>query len=132
APVHADPVLARQLLDNLIGNAIKYTAADALPHVSIRTTRAGDGMVEVEVTDNGIGIPAGQHEAIFANFHRAHPGAQYTGTGLGLAICRRIVERHGGAITAADNPSGGSRFTFTLPAAELPAVEVAATGATAR
>ena len=57
-----------------------------------------------------------QHHRIFDNFHRAHLGAGYTGTGLGLAICRRIVERHGGTITATDNPAGpGSRFTFTLP-----------------
>ncbi|WP_327011538.1 sensor histidine kinase [Dactylosporangium sp. NBC_01737] len=71
----------------------------------------------VEITDNGIGIPAGQHEAIFNNFHRAHRSGGYAGTGLGLAICKRIVERHGGSIVATDNPGGGSRFAFTLPAA---------------
>lgn len=74
-------------------------------------------MVRVCVADNGIGIPEGQHDAIFANFHRAHLGSGYLGTGLGLAICQRIVERHGGTIAASDNPGGGSRFVFTLPAA---------------
>ncbi|MFG1928909.1 ATP-binding protein [Cryptosporangium sp. NPDC048952] len=124
ATVNADPVLARQLLDNLIGNAVKYTAPDVVPHITVHTTGTGAGMVEVEISDNGIGIPAGQHEAIFANFHRAHRSADYAGTGLGLAICQRIVERHGGTIAATDNPGGGSRFIFTLPAAELPSAAV--------
>ncbi|BFU44017.1 ATP-binding protein [Krasilnikovia sp. MM14-A1004] len=113
-PVHADAGAVRQLLENLIGNAIKYTTPGATPHVRITSTDVG-GFVQVTVADNGIGIPAGQHEAIFDNFHRAHPGAGYTGTGLGLAICHRIVTRHGGTITADDNPGGGARFTFTLP-----------------
>ena len=113
--VHADPVLLRQLLDNLVSNAVKYTAADIVPLVTVTTEATGD-RVSVTITDNGIGIPDGQHHRIFDNFHRAHLGAGYTGTGLGLAICRRIVERHGGTITATDNPAGpGSRFTFTLP-----------------
>ncbi|GAB1692855.1 hypothetical protein KRM28CT15_46580 [Krasilnikovia sp. M28-CT-15] len=113
--VHADAGAVRQLLDNLISNSIKYTAPGVTPHVSVTGSRLGD-MVEVSVADNGVGIPAGQHEAIFGSFHRAHPGDGYAGTGLGLAICHRIVTRHGGTITATDNPGGGSRFTFTLPA----------------
>lgn len=68
------------------------------------------------IGDHGIAIPAGQHEAIFGNFHRAHPAGGYAGTGLGLAICQRIVERHGGTITAGDNAGGGAMFSFTLPA----------------
>ncbi|WP_051385349.1 ATP-binding protein [Actinokineospora inagensis] len=114
-PVRADLVLARQLLDNLIGNAVKYTAPGTTPEVEITATRRGD-QVQVTVADNGIGIPPGQHEVIFDNFHRAHRDPGYPGTGLGLTICKRIVERHGGRITATDNPTGGSRFTFTLPA----------------
>ncbi|RZU53561.1 PAS domain-containing protein [Krasilnikovia cinnamomea] len=114
-PVHADAGAVRQLLENLIGNAIKYTAPGVTPHVRVTSTPL-DGRVQVTIADNGIGIPAGQHDAIFDSFHRAHPGATYTGTGLGLAICQRIVTRHGGTITAEDNPGGGSRFTFTLPA----------------
>jgi signal transduction histidine kinase len=116
ATVDTDPVLTRQLLENLIGNAIKYTAPGVVPHITIRSAPAADGFVRIAVDDNGIGIPAGQHEAIFQNFHRAHADAGYAGTGLGLAICKRIVERHGGTITAADNDTGGSRMTFTLPA----------------
>ncbi|GIJ66908.1 ATP-binding protein [Virgisporangium ochraceum] len=114
--VHADPVLLRQLLDNLISNSIKYTGPDVEPRISV-VCEPVDGRVAVHISDNGIGIPTGQHESIFDNFHRAHRSGGYAGTGLGLGICKRIVERHGGTIVATDNPSGtGSRFTFTLPA----------------
>ncbi|GLW93265.1 ATP-binding protein [Actinokineospora globicatena] len=118
--VTADAVLVRQLVDNIVGNAVKYTAPGTTAHVAINGDQRGD-LVHVTVTDNGIGIPAGQHEIIFDNFHRAHRHTTHQGTGLGLAICKRIVERHGGTITATDNPDGGSRFTFTLPAAWSPA-----------
>jgi signal transduction histidine kinase len=117
--VDADPVLARQLLENLISNAIKYTAPGVVPHIAVSGEVSGDGFLRVAVSDNGIGIPAGQHEAIFQNFHRAHVGAGYAGTGLGLAICKRIVERHGGTITATAGDNGGSLMTFTLPALRL-------------
>ena len=114
--VRADPVLLRQLLDNLIGNAIKYTARGVTPALTVTATTV-DGMAHVCVADNGIGIPAGQHDEIFGDFRRAHTTQGYAGTGLGLGICKRIVERHGGTIIAADNPGGGSRFEFTVPAA---------------
>ncbi|MBG0833265.1 MASE1 domain-containing protein [Planomonospora sp. ID67723] len=113
--VRADPALLRQLMDNLIGNAVKYTAPGATPEVTVTSTREGPDLIRVEVADRGIGIPAGQHEAVFENFHRAHAKSGYTGSGLGLAICKRIVERHGGSIGVEDNPGGGSRFYFTLP-----------------
>ncbi|MFI5842568.1 ATP-binding protein [Catenuloplanes sp. NPDC051500] len=116
---HADPVLVRQLIDNLIGNAIKYTAPGVVPRLTVAAS-ADAGTVRTCISDNGIGIPPGQHEAIFGNFHRAHRAAPYSGTGLGLAICKRIVERHGGTITAVDNPAGGSCFSFTLPAHHEP------------
>ncbi|WP_197286889.1 ATP-binding protein [Planomonospora sphaerica] len=120
--VHADPPLVRQLVDNLIGNAVKYVRPGQGAEVEVRSLPAPPGRVRIEVADRGIGIPLGQHQAIFSGFHRAVGG--YTGTGLGLAICERIVERHGGEITAEDNPGGGARFRFTLPAAEdEPAVE---------
>ncbi|GAA2350701.1 ATP-binding protein [Dactylosporangium salmoneum] len=119
--VRADPVLLRQLLDNLVGNAVKYTAPGTVPRIAISSSPDDAGLVRVEISDNGIGIPPGHHDAIFTNFHRAHRSSGYAGTGLGLAICKRIVERHGGTIAAADNPGGGSRFTFTLPASTVPA-----------
>ncbi|WP_240670380.1 diguanylate cyclase domain-containing protein [Actinoplanes solisilvae] len=113
--VYADPVLVRQLLENLISNAIKYTGAGITPRLRIRA-EAADHVVTVTIDDNGIGIPEGQHTSIFTNFHRAHRGAGYSGTGLGLGICKRIVERHGGTIAASPGVEGGSRFTLTLPA----------------
>ncbi|MEV8508458.1 ATP-binding protein [Actinoplanes sp. NPDC051475] len=116
--VHADPVLIRQLLDNLISNAIKYTGPGVVPELEITAVAGDAGQVEVRIRDNGIGIPDGQHARVFDNFHRAHRTAGYQGTGLGLGICRRIVERHGGTISAEPNPDGqGTRFRFTLPAA---------------
>jgi signal transduction histidine kinase len=124
--VEADPVLVRQLLENLIGNAIKYTAPGVIPRVTVRSAPIGDGLLRVTVDDNGIGVPPGQHEAIFESFHRAHPAAGYAGTGLGLAICKRIVERHGGTIVATGNENGGTRIIFTLPGCRAAAPVAAA------
>ncbi|OJF14232.1 ATP-binding protein [Couchioplanes caeruleus] len=115
--VHADPVLIRQVLDNLISNAVKYVAPGVTPELGISAADAGNDYVEVRVVDNGIGIPAGQHGRVFDNFHRAHRTAGYVGTGLGLGICRRIVERHGGTIVAEPGPGGrGTCIRFTVPA----------------
>ncbi|XVU27559.1 sensor histidine kinase [Actinoplanes sp. CA-054009] len=117
-PVAADPALIRQLLNNLVGNAVKYTAPGRTPRVDVTAHATEDGRkVVVQVADRGLGVPPGQHEAIFNGFHRAHAATGIPGTGLGLAICHRIVERHGGAITAEDNRGGGTIITFSLPAA---------------
>lgn len=114
--VRADPVMGRQLLDNLIGNALKYVRPGEAAALQISAHREAGPWVRIEIADRGVGIPADQHEKVFESFHRAHSG--YTGTGLGLAICRRIVERHGGTIAVSDNPGGGSRFQFTLPSCD--------------
>lgn len=114
--VVADRVLVSQVLDNLIGNALKYVAPGVVPHVVISGSASGTGWVTLTVTDNGIGLPAGEQERIFQEFHRVH-GSHYDGTGLGLAIVRRIVVRHGGTITARNrDDGGGSIFELTLPA----------------
>lgn len=114
--VLADPVLVRQVLDNLIGNALKYVAAGVEPEIVVQGCRTDSRMVTVQVADNGIGIPAGEHERVFDEFHRAHY-RDYEGSGLGLSIVRRIISRHDGTIVARANPSGqGSMFEFTLPA----------------
>ncbi len=115
-PVEGDPVLVRQLLDNLIGNAVKYVAPGSEPELEVAGRPAPGGLVAVTVADRGIGIPDGQHDAVFGDFQRAH-ASEYQGTGLGLAICRRIVERHGGAIGARPREGGGTVMELTLPAA---------------
>jgi signal transduction histidine kinase len=116
--VRGDAARLRQVFDNLVGNAIKYTEPGAPAVVSITSAAVPDGSVEIQVADRGIGIPSGQHETIFTPFHRAH-GGSYAGTGLGLAICHRIITRHGGSISARPNRGGGTRFAFSLcPARE--------------
>jgi signal transduction histidine kinase len=113
--VEADAGLLRHVLDNLIGNAVKYAPAGATAQIEIKAHALADGGVRVEVADRGIGIPATDRPRIFDAFHRCANTGDRPGTGLGLAICRRIVERHGGHIGADDNPGGGSRFWFTPP-----------------
>jgi signal transduction histidine kinase len=111
--VRADAAMMRQLLDNLIGNAVKYVAPGVRPHIIISAQQDGDNLL-LTVDDNGIGVPPEQRRSIFENFQRA--AYEYTGTGIGLAICQRIVERHGGSIMVEGNPHGdGSRFSLTLP-----------------
>ncbi len=116
--VTADPAMLRHVLDNLIGNALKYVRPGTEPRVEVTGSTAG-AWVRVEVADRGIGIPDDAKNDVFDSFHRAHAEAGYAGTGLGLAICRRIVERHGGEIGVSDNPGGGTRFHFTLPVVVL-------------
>jgi Na+/proline symporter/signal transduction histidine kinase len=105
-----------QVVINLLSNAIKYCE----PHVGRVHLRLTGSTAEarVEVTDNGPGIDPAEHERIFERFHQLRDSAKGKpqGTGLGLAICRTIVVNHGGRIWVEDNPGGGSRFVFTVPA----------------
>ena len=114
--VDGDPVLLRQVVDNLVGNALKYTPAGQDPSIEISSTPQDGGGWRIEVADRGIGIPADQRAGVFTPFVRADGSQDYHGTGLGLAIVHRIIERHGGATGVEGNPGGGSRFWFTLPA----------------
>ncbi len=116
--VQADPALTRQLFANLVSNAVKYTSPGVRPRVTIRSVPDEEpGFVRVTVADDGIGLPEGEEELVFREFHRA-PGhaAAYAGTGLGLSLCRKIVVRHGGTIRAYNDPDAGTVFAFTLPA----------------
>ncbi|TQS40288.1 hypothetical protein FL583_35835 [Cryptosporangium phraense] len=112
--VSGDANMIRQVLDNLIGNALKYTAPGQPPRVSVTGRWVGSGW-RIEVADRGIGLPAAERAGVFDAFQRGAGSGGYSGSGLGLAICRRVIERHGGTIGVDDNPGGGSTFWFTLP-----------------
>ena len=115
APLIADPHYLHQTLTNLISNAIKFSPAGAVVHVS---AEARDGHVHFSVRDQGRGIPREHLDAIFRRFHQVDgsDSREKGGTGLGLAICRGIVERHGGRIWAESEPGAGATFSFVLPA----------------
>jgi signal transduction histidine kinase len=108
-----------QVLTNLLANAIKYAGPGGRVTVATRPVRAGGrSFVEIAVCDDGPGVPAELRERIFEPYVRGPNGRNEGGLGLGLAICKRLVEAHGGAITVADAPGGGSRFAFSVPASE--------------
>ncbi|MCW2962702.1 MAG: multi-sensor Signal transduction histidine kinase, partial [Thermoleophilia bacterium] len=111
--VSGDPGQLDRLFVNLVGNAIKYRDSERAPRIEICTTSERDH-VEVTVTDNGIGIDKKHADRVFLMFQRLHGRDQYEGTGIGLAICSRIVERHGGTISADGRPGFGTTFRFTL------------------
>ena len=114
--VLADAAQLAQLLQNLIGNAIKYGNAHG-PEIHVAARLDGDHWV-FSVQDNGIGIEPQYFGRIFQMFQRLHTRERYSGTGIGLAICRRIVERHGGKIWVESEPGQGSTFLFTIPRSE--------------
>jgi PAS domain S-box-containing protein len=126
--IDADPMQMRQLLQNLIGNSLKYHREGVPPIVRVSSQKPDepsqesiDGSVlatpfcQIEVMDNGIGFDEKYLDRIFTVFQRLHVKDEYEGTGVGLAICRKIVERHGGTITARSSPGGGSTFVVTIP-----------------
>ena len=113
--VRGEPGQIAQVLQNLVANAIKFTAPATVPQIHVSARRSG-GSVQVSVADNGIGIDGGG-DVIFKMFGRLHPVDTYPGTGIGLALAKRVVEAHGGRIWVDTAPGGGSVFSFTLPAA---------------
>ncbi|MGR3760221.1 response regulator [Roseobacteraceae bacterium NS-SX3] len=118
--VSGDAARLRQCLINLAGNAVKFTSEG---HVLIRVRSGGAGQIAIEVQDTGPGIPADQHEDIFAAFEQADASntRSYGGTGLGLAITRRLAELMGGGVEVASEPGKGAVFTLRLPLAEAAA-----------
>jgi PAS domain S-box-containing protein len=111
--VRADEVQLRQLLQNLIGNAVKFRA-ERRPQISIGARRQSGEWV-FHVADNGIGIDSQYSERIFQMFQRLHERGRYDGSGIGLAIAKKIVERHGGRIWFESEPATGTTFFFSLP-----------------
>jgi len=115
--VRGDPGQLARMFQNLIGNALKYRAADRPPRVQVRAERQGN-MIAVSVTDNGIGIDPQYFDRIFRIFQRLHGASKYQGTGIGLAIVKRVADNHGGTVTVSSTPGQGSTFTVTLRPAD--------------
>ena len=118
--IEADPLQMRQLLQNLIGNALKFHRPDCPPIIHISGEVRVDPATAIEqcllsVTDNGIGFDEKYLDRIFIVFQRLHGRGEYEGTGIGLAVVRKIVERHGGTITAHSTVGEGTTFEVTLP-----------------
>jgi signal transduction histidine kinase len=125
--IDADPLQMRQLLQNLLGNALKFHRPEVPPAVTISSEclpppaaddadpAASPRWCQLLVADNGIGFEEKYLDRIFAPFQRLHGRSAYEGTGIGLAICRKIAERHGGSITAHSAPGQGATFLVTLP-----------------
>ncbi len=124
--IDADPLQVRQLMQNLIGNSLKYSRTDVPPVVKISSKNLikdpatpsfplNKPVCQILIEDNGIGFDEVYTDRIFTIFQRLHGRNEYEGTGIGLAVCRKIVERHGGSITARSTPGTGSTFIVTLP-----------------
>lgn len=132
--IDADPVQMRQLMQNLISNALKFSQSGKAPIIkvysqeyfdkgasfiiddqNVETTGSAAKMCQIVVQDNGIGFDEKYLDKIFTVFQRLHGRNEYEGSGVGLAVCRKIVERHGGNITAKSKEGEGSTFLITLP-----------------
>lgn len=110
----ADPGLLRQVLVNLLTNALKFSARRPEPSISVKATRSADAVTLV-IEDNGTGFPPEDAAQMFLPFRRLHARADFEGHGMGLAIVRRIVESHGGQVWAESLPGRGARFSVSLP-----------------
>jgi PAS domain S-box-containing protein len=117
--IDADPLQMRQLMQNLVTNALKFRRSDVAPLIKISATNGQSNdhgpLYTITVEDNGIGFDEKYLDKIFTVFQRLHGRAEYEGSGIGLAVCRKIVERHYGSITAESKPGFGSKFIFRLP-----------------
>ena len=113
-PCRADPILLRQVLVNLLGNALKYSGKCAESVVEVSSAVPSDGGLAYSIKDNGVGVDMARADRLFVIFQRFHHAKDFAGTGVGLTTVKRIVERHGGRIWAESAPNAGATFTFTL------------------
>lgn len=122
--IHADPVLLREVVRNLLGNAVKFSRGTAAPRVAM--TRTDDPRACVlTVADNGVGFDPAYADKLFVPFQRLHRSDEFEGTGIGLALCQRIVARHGGRIEASASPGAGATFRVHLPTSMRAPEEIA-------
>ena len=112
--IKADRTLLKQLLSNLLGNSLKFVAPETEPEILISLNKLEKELL-FSVDDNGIGIKAEDIDKVFILFERLHSESTYSGSGIGLAICKKIVDLHKGEIWVEKSPSGGSKFSFTIP-----------------
>lgn len=123
---YGDPRLMRIVLDNLLGNAFKFTAGVAAPCIELGCeTNPGTGELVYFVRDNGVGFDMRYADKLFGVFQRLHSTAEFPGTGVGLATVKRIISRHGGRVWAQSQPAVGTTFFFTLSAIESEAAHLA-------
>ena len=113
-PVKGDAMLLRQVWQNLLGNALKFSRHAEVPKIEVGAERR-DGGIEFFVCDNGAGFDMQHAGKLFGVFERLHTAEEFEGTGAGLSIVKRIIERHGGRITASSEPGRGACLRFTLP-----------------
>lgn len=117
--MNADRTQLRQLMQNLISNALKFVKPDVPPAIRVERRDRPDGSAELRIADNGIGFDMTYHDKIFEIFQRLHGREEYQGTGVGLATCRRIVERHGGTLRAESAAGAGATFIATFPPGQM-------------
>lgn len=113
-PAYGDEVLIRAVLENLLGNAVKYTAKQLTAKIEFSYTQAADGQAVFTIKDNGVGFNMDYKDKLFKAFQRLHKNNEFEGSGIGLATVQRIIERHNGKIWAESEPNKGAIFYFTL------------------